>query len=305
MTRVATLSAQNLSLALLQQTKSRIMDAQVQISTGKKAERYMGVAADSARLVSLKADHARVTQFMAGNRVTEMRLQRMETSVAGMMDVASNLRTLLVSATQAGNAGVLALPEAAGAMLSQVGNYLNIQLDGRHLFAGDRTDTPPVDFSTLPTDGVFAGDAADLYYRGDDARASVRTGESSTLTYGVTAADPAFDRLVKALQIVATVDTSDPAAARDRLEEALELAIGSISAISDVRSRIGSALSTIELANTQHDEFLLYAEGAIGDLENVDVTEAITRLSGHQATIEASYASLARLQSVSLVDYLR
>ena len=52
MTRVANLSAQNLSLSLLQQTQSRVMDAQVQISTGKKAERYMGVAPDSARLLS-------------------------------------------------------------------------------------------------------------------------------------------------------------------------------------------------------------------------------------------------------------
>src|SRR3546814_8541114 len=78
MTRVTNLASQNLSLALLQQTQSRVMDAQVQISTGKKAERYMGVAPDAARLVSVKADHARVTPFVAGNEIVDLRLQRME-----------------------------------------------------------------------------------------------------------------------------------------------------------------------------------------------------------------------------------
>src|SRR3546814_7435967 len=38
MTRVTNLAAQNLSLALLQQTQSRVMDAQVQISTGRSEE---------------------------------------------------------------------------------------------------------------------------------------------------------------------------------------------------------------------------------------------------------------------------
>src|SRR3546814_4681817 len=104
MTRVTNLAAQNLSLALLQQTQSRVMDAQVQISTGKKAERYMGVAPDAARLVSVKADHARVTQFVAGNEIVDLRLQRMESSIAGVMDVATNLRTLLVNATHSSKA---------------------------------------------------------------------------------------------------------------------------------------------------------------------------------------------------------
>src|SRR3546814_14329137 len=103
MTRVTNLASQNLSLALLQQTQSRVMDEQVQISTGKKAERYMGVAPDAARLVSVKADHARVTQFVAGNEIVDLRLKRMESSITWVMDVATNLRTLLGNATQGSN----------------------------------------------------------------------------------------------------------------------------------------------------------------------------------------------------------
>src|SRR3546814_15400904 len=98
MTRVTNLAAQNLALALLQQTQSRVMDAQVQISTGKKAERYMGVAPDASRLVSVKADHARLTQFGTGNEHVELRLQRMKQSRRGVQDVRTNLRTITVHA---------------------------------------------------------------------------------------------------------------------------------------------------------------------------------------------------------------
>lgn len=304
MTRVTNLSAQNLSLALLQQTQNRVMDAQVQISTGKKAERYMGVSQDAGRLVSLEADHARITQFVAGNKVADLRLQKMETAVAGTMEIATSLRTLLVNATHADNASVLTLGAEAESMLAQVAGHLNAEMDGRHLFGGSRTDTPPFDLGALPA-GAVAAPAADTYYRGDGERTVLRTGEATTLSYGVTADAPGFDKLVQALQLVKSADTSDPAGARAVLEEALGLANQAVDEIPEIRSGIGSSRRALELANTQHGEFLLFAEGAIGDLENVDPTEAITRLSGHQATLEASYASLARLQSVSLVDYLR
>src|SRR3546814_17571664 len=69
MTRVTNLAAQNLSLALLQQTQSRVMDAQVQISTGQKVERYICVGQDAARLVILRGDHASVLQLMAAHKM--------------------------------------------------------------------------------------------------------------------------------------------------------------------------------------------------------------------------------------------
>src|SRR3546814_15586833 len=106
-------------------------------------------------------------------------------------------------------------------MLCQSAGYLNAQLDGRHLFAGSMTDTAPVDLAALPADGLFGADgAAAFYYRGDGEEPSVRTGGASTLSYGVTADEPGFARLLQALQIVKTTAPTDTDAPRARREGA-------------------------------------------------------------------------------------
>ena len=72
-----------------------------------------------------------------------------------------------------------------------------------------------------------------------------------------------------------------------------------------MRSQISADRSTIETLNKRHADFLLYAEENIGDLENIDVTEALTRLGGDQVQLEASYMLIARLSQISLTQYLR
>ena len=48
-----------------------------------------------------------------------------------------------------------------------------------------------------------------------------------------------------------------------------------------------------------------YATEAISGLEDTNLTEAITRLNADQTLLQASYLSLSRLDSISLVDFLR
>ena len=42
----------------------------------------------------------------------------------------------------------------------------------------------------------------------------------------------------------------------------------------------------------------------IHDIEHIDQTEVIVKLTSDQQVLEASYASLARLQSITLLDFL-
>ena len=43
---------------------------------------------------------------------------------------------------------------------------------------------------------------------------------------------------------------------------------------------------------------------SIGDIENVDVTEAITRLTNEEVQLEASLLAVARLGNLSLINFL-
>ena len=72
----------------------------------------------------------------------------------------------------------------------------------------------------------------------------------------------------------------------------------------DVVSRIGAARASLETASATHAETLLYTEQGIGEIANTDLAGAITLLSADQTTLEASFAALAQIGRVSLLNFL-
>jgi flagellin-like hook-associated protein FlgL len=71
-----------------------------------------------------------------------------------------------------------------------------------------------------------------------------------------------------------------------------------------LRVEIGSARDVLARTTEQHENAAAYAEGLIADIEGIDRTEVIVKLQDQQRVLEASYAMLARLQSLSLLNYL-
>lgn len=304
MTRVTDLATHHATLATMLRTQSQLVDLQGQVATGRKARDYSGVAAEATRLVNLKADYARVDRFLDNIKVVDLRLQQMESSVSSLFDLASRFKTLLLASANGDNAADTALAENARHMLDQVAGLLNQRQDGRYLFAGARTDTPPVDVDAIPA-GLGPDEAGDgYYYRGDSDRLTVRVDDTLTVAYGVTADEPAFESLIRALAIAANTDVSDKDSVGPRIEAALGLIDDAIRDLPDVRSRIGQTRNTLELATGRHADFKQYAEVAIGDIEQVDIAEAITRLTAYENVLNASYAATVRLQRLSLTNFL-
>ena len=94
-----------------------------------------------------------------------------------MVDIAANIRTQLVSAINEGNAPASGIDTLAQNMLNQVSSILNVDLDGRHLFAGSKTNTRPVDLNDaafLVPPATYPSTADTTYYQGDAELLSVR-----------------------------------------------------------------------------------------------------------------------------------
>ena len=144
------------------------------------------------------------------------------------------------------------------------------------------------------------------YYQGDGVTATARADESFDLDYGITADEPGFEKFMRALAYTqwAGQNPTDP----DRgmvLAEAMDLTREAIGDLSRIRSGIGANSSVLDAAELRHEQFKTYATEAISDLEDTDLTVAITQLSTDQTLLQASYLSLSRLDSISLVDFLR
>lgn len=306
MTRVTDFSQNQLQLFYLSNTQARLFDTQNQISTGLVAKNFAGIGADSSRLVSLQSAETRVNQYLSNAQIANQRLTSMETTTGQLFEIASKFQTLLINGLNAESSSDLNINQQAQDMLNQVAGLLNSQLDGRYLFAGTSTNVAPVDhnaagFVTPP--GVYPGTADTGYYTGNGTELSVRIDDNYDLSYGVTADAPGFEELIRSLRLAADANVGPPQD-RNRLEESLRLAKGAIQDIPTITSQIGSAQAAIENIQSKHTDFKQFADKAIGDISNVDVTEAVTRLSEDQVTLEASYQVIARLSQLSLSRFL-
>lgn len=538
MIRVPTFGVHTLTQSQMLETQSRLIQTQIQVSSGKVSESYSGIAIDSRRLVNLENAVTEAQGFVKNIDVTESRLALMESSISGVFDVAARFRDLLVNALNTENASLITLPQRVEDMLGELANALNVKQDGRFLFSGSIIDTAPVDLDillspTLPlvdaaefsgaatsagtgitgitgitraqVDSGATGDAFQLtfdnatntftatnlangetgtyqmnavpapgqttditidvgptpdrlvltidenfnlgvdivtdtissnvagglgafgvitltgtsgdiskidartietsgtaaaatltlsstdgnfvtttpvdltgvglvpvtltnvttgatitldvnvavglddaaigdnsteirldnflrnvaatdgsvnvedarpgdpgydsanpgYYRGDNIQASSRIDANATSEYGIMANEPGIEKLVRALYTALNTKVTSGSIDRNGLETALGLAVEAMTDVPDIRSKIGSDRGVVELMKSRHQDFILFSQDSIGQIENVDITAAITRISAEQTQLEASFLLTSRLSQLSLVNFLR
>ena len=299
LTRVGDFAQHQRMTQLLLDAQTRARATQVQIGTGKVAQRFREVAPDADRLLGTKDALLQIRQYRANNDLVAKRLEVMESSVASLHDVGSRLKVLLIQRLDSGSAipGVIT-PEIQH-LLEQAVSDLNVDFAGQYVFSGTRTDVAPVEL-----DPAFAGFGGpdDTYYQGDAVALSVRADADREVAYGMTADRPGFEELIGALRTALAGDASDD---RALLESALELVNTALPRVADYRSELGAGQAALERINLGHSDAEVYLERQISDIENVDLTEAITRMSQDQMVIESAMATIARLNQVTLADYLR
>ena len=298
LTRVGDFAQHQRMTQLLLDAQTRARATQVQIGTGKVAQRFREVAPDADRLLGTKDALLQIRQFRANNDLVAKRLEVMESSAASLQEVGSRLKVLLIQRLDSGSAipGVIT-PEIQH-LLEQAVSDLNVDFAGQYLFSGTRTDTAPV-----VLDPAFAGFGGpdDTYYQGDAVTLTVRVDAEREVAYGMTADRPGFEELIGALRTALAGDATDD---RALLESALELVNGALPKVADYRSELGAGQAALERINLGHGDADVYLERQISDIENVDLTEAITRMSQDQMVIESAMATIARLNQVTLADYL-
>ncbi len=299
MTRVTQLAQQTQTLGNILAAQKRIQEAQIQVSSGFKSQSYTGISSDANRLVSLESLRTRFDQLERNNTVIEARLQRMDQSVSTIFDAMIELRNLVIQRINDASGSSVPLAAVAQNLLDVVAGQLNVKENGRYLFAGTQTNTPAVIFP-VPDPTVFGVPEAN-YYQGNSTELTARIDDTITITYGMTADRAAFQDSIAAMKAAIEGGATNNSAL---LTTALSLADSAIASLAGTRAEIGSDMSTIDLAKQRNEDYLVFVEQSISDIVNVDIPSAITRLTAEQTILQASFLSLARVGSLSLVNYL-
>ena len=278
------------------QTRARI--TQAQIGSGKVADRYRELAPDAERLINVKQIVEQNRQFQENIALTQNKLTVMESAVSSLFDVASRVKVLaLQRINDPDTIPGLASKEFEN-LLDQSVNLLNDDMNGRYLFGGSQTGRPPVE---LDPAFVAFGSADTTYYQGDDLTINARVDVDVDVISSMSAEREGFQELIGGIRGLINGDILDDEVV---LEDSLGLINDSLGKIADYQSELGIRQAQMDRIHESHLDAEVYLENRISEIEDIDITEAITRLSQDQIVLESSMATIARLNQLSLVDYL-
>ncbi|HFB66806.1 MAG TPA: flagellar hook-associated protein 3 [Aeromonadales bacterium] len=102
-----------------------------------------------------------------------------------------------------------------------------------------------------------------------------------------------------------TVTAAESAQLTNILTESISNLDNAMDKINRVHSRVGARLNIIDSQLQINQDFKLSSETTLSKVRDVDLVEAISRLNQQQLSLEAAQSSFARIQNLSLFNFLR
>ena len=307
MTRVSTVGQNQLLLVDLLRTQESLVETQKQITSGKKSSDYKGMAPEVATLMGAKNALARTEQFIQSNKDLERALEVQNAAMQGLVDISTELRQLVIGAIDTTSG--LALRTRIDDLFATAVSLLNSQDGGRYIFGGTRTDTAPV-ATTTPAglEALGLGNELNAFVN-NSLKVQAKVDDSLTLTYGVLATDISED-LFEIMQDLMIYETANGFS--NPLTQAQQTyLIGKITdldaafdTLNAEQAKNGSIMTTLEGVQQRHAEDRTFLMIFVGDIEDVDLAEAITRFNQQQLALEASYQVFSTLNRITLLDFI-
>lgn len=299
--RVATFALSDQMIASALRTQSVMASEQIQEATGVVSPDYGGLGQTSQQVVNLQVSVSRSQSYIDAATNTDNKVQVMYSTLTSVTGVLDDLRTALTAASNSASVDPASIAASAQQMLQEMGSMLNTQYEGKYVFGGGRTESPPVDISSAAYPPATSPSSPNTsYYRGDDQLDSTRASDSEVVTYGVTADNSAFEQGLRALSLVANNSPLSTAT----LNEALNLTVSAIDATARVQTGLGLASSSLQSASSYQSDYQNFAKTLGDDLTGVDVAAVTAQLSTYDAQLSASYSAISKIQSLNLASYL-
>ncbi len=308
-TRVSNLAANKLVQSTILRTQDRILDRQLQISTLQKSQDYAGIADETNRLVTMEASRRKVEQYITEGTNVKLRMDTMLNSIDSLKktlgDVEGMIRDVLDDGTL--DAGV-DKDEFSAVKISEIEDFLNVKVAGRFLFSGSLSETKPVEPGDMTAPLVYDGSynttaEPSFYYQGDETKLKARLNEGLEVQYGVTADNPAFEKMIRAVRILRSTDLTD-ANIKQKMQEAANLCNEAKTGMEAIELNVGTKMEQLGRTATTLKTSKAFMDGVVSDLESSDTTTAVAELTQDQTMLEASYNVLVRLSELTLVKYL-
>lgn len=299
--RISTAGMNTQMISQAMRVQSTYAEALTQQSSGNKSESLSGLNGQAGAAISLKADIETSEHLATQAENAASELEEAYSTVGTIADIVEKMRVAISSGLDGTVSDASTVQSTAAGYLEDVVDLLNTKYADSYLFSGTTAQTKPVDLTDADYDPT-TGSADTDYYQGSDTLAAVMVDSGSGKSYGVTADEAAFEQVLRALSMLETM-TTDPAdtATMQSAFDLLSTATTGLGEIQETLSNQTDALNTIVDGQT---EFQIYANEALESLTQIDVAEASAKVAQQEVLLQASFATLSSLKSISVLDYL-
>jgi flagellar hook-associated protein 3 FlgL len=305
--RVGTLNHSTVLLHEYQRIQSRLVETQTQISTGKVGDTYSDVDNRAGVLSAAKSKAGRTDTLMASAKEVQSKLGTQDVQLQHLAELSDQWREAISNAIATGRAETLM--ESARGIYKTAASILNSQVDGVYIYGGTRTDVAPVNRTTLE-DLAATPLVADVF-ENTQIQQTQTVEDGVSMETGLLASDLGTD-LFQMLHDLATMDSgpngpfgSTLTAAQKTFLEGQMAQIPIVSRELNTYAAVnGTRYKQVEDIIARHEDTTTELKKFIGDIEDVDLAAAITRLNQDQAAQQAAARIIANLQDNSLLNYL-
>lgn len=284
--------------------QNKLATTQAQLSVAKQVLSPSDAPDQAAAIQRIKGEIDRQSSHAALLKGALNRYRAEETALSSANDIITRIKELGLQAANdtLGPNDRKAIAVEMKALRDQLLSLGNSRDDsGNYLFSGTRVKTPA--FSELPNGQV--------QYNGDQTQTRIPAGVERTVQYTRAGTD-VFQRVVRdngqsvgffdALdQAIAAVQNSQTGQIQQGIADLEQMHNGLTLAL----AQTGSDQKVVQSQFDVLDETTLRLKSTLSEIEDLDYSEAVTRMNKEVMALEAAMGSFSKISGLTLFDYIR
>lgn len=279
----------------LQKNTGELFRLQDIISTGKKVSKPSDDPLATSKILDYNEVLSKTDQYIGNMNHATGLLELSDSTLSSVDDLLTRAKELAITQsndTMTSSDRKSASIEAQN-LFDQLVQLANTKLGDRYIFAGYKTQTKP--FSATGS------------YSGDSGKITVEVGPGVTMQTNLPGdslfkgAGGGIDIFTVLNSLKTSLENNDAASIRNSLDTFNT----AHNTILNGRADTGARLKRLESTRENMEDFKLNITRLRSDLEDADITKAVSDLALQKSMLEASRASNARIIERSLLDFLR
>lgn len=304
-------NSQNMINTLTSQ-QSKLFDMYNKVNSNQKFTNVSENPMDAASIISLNNQLSQIGVYNKNIESAKTQINVQNDAFTSIVEKMQRINDLALQASNSasGPEGVKAAKTEINQLKENIVDLANTQYDGKYIFSGAAVGTKPY---TLEADGSIAYHGTPSTDSGYERKLEIADGVKIGLnaagdevfgSYDATTTPPTATGLFGALGKLDTALNANPIDS-DAIRAQLEPIQSATKNVSEIQSKYSATISKLDMTKTTLANNALTMTSQKQQLQEVDITTAITDLINQNYAYQASMQAYMQIGNSSLMNYMK